>query len=353
MPGDMTQQIQAQVKNAFEKKQAVKIQAGNSKHFLVPQCNAERLDVSQHQGIISYEPTELVITARAGTRLSEIQSTLDESKQILAFEPPHYAESATLGGTIACNLSGPMRAYTGAARDFVLGCEIINGKAEQLKFGGQVMKNVAGYDASRLMCGAMGTLGIILNVSLKVLPKPEAELTLSQSCDINQAISYMHQWRKQSLPISASCYKESQLTVRLSGNASAVDSAGKIIAGNIHNNDALFWQQIREQSDDFFNTEKPLWRLSLASNTPPLELTGETLYEWGGALRWLKTQEPAETIRQVLQSYNGHASLYKNNHMNVPASHPLSPGMLNIHKRLKHAFDPEKILNPGYMQSDI
>lgn len=353
MSGDITQQIQAQVKNAFEQKQALKIQAGNSKDFLVPPCNAELLDVSQHQGIISYEPTELVITARAGTRLSEIQSTLEESKQILAFEPPHYAESASLGGTIACNLSGPMRAYAGAARDFVLGCEVINGKAEQLKFGGQVMKNVAGYDASRLMCGAMGTLGVILNVSLKVLPKPEAEITLSQSCDINQAIRYMHQWRKQSLPISASCYNDSLLSIRLSGNASAVDSASKKIAGDINNNSALFWQQIREQSDDFFNTEKPLWRLSLASNTPALKLAGETLYEWGGALRWLITDEPAEKIRQCLQDHNGHASLYKNNKMNIPASHPLSPGMLSIHQRLKNAFDPERILNPGYMQSGI
>ena len=354
MSNNITQQLQDQVQEAYTNKSPLKITAGNSKGFYGRTVEASVLNVSEHHGIISYEPTELVITARAGTRLTDIESTLNESHQMLAFEPPHFASTATLGGTIACNMSGPQRAYTGAARDFVLGCNIINGKAEPLKFGGQVMKNVAGYDASRLMCGAMGGLGVILDVSLKVIPKPEAEITVSHECDINQAIQYMHQWVKQSLPVSASCYIDSQLYIRLSGNQSSVSSAQQIIGGEVIDNSVSFWQQIKEQSHDFFTTKHPLWRLSLASNISPLDnLSGDTLYEWGGALRWLRTDEAAEKIRDTLSALGGHATLFKNNSQNIAPFQPLSGGMLNIHRKLKQAFDPENILNPGCMYKDL
>jgi len=354
MSNNITQQLQSQVQEAYTDKTPLKILAGNSKDFYGRAVDANILDVSEHQGIISYEPTELVITARAGTRLTDIEFTLNDSNQMLAFEPPHFASTATLGGTIACNMSGPRRAYTGAARDFVLGSNIINGKAEQLKFGGQVMKNVAGYDASRLMCGAMGGLGVILDVSLKVIPKPEAEITVSHECDINQAMQYMHQWVKQSLPVSASCYVGSQLYTRLSGNQSSVTSAQQIIGGEVIGNNLVFWQQVKEQSHNFFNTEKSIWRLSLASNSSPLNsLAGDTLYEWGGALRWLSSDEPAEKIRETLSSLGGHATLFKNNTQNIAPFQPLSTGMLSIHKKLKHAFDPENIFNPGCMYKEL
>ena len=364
MSKDNCPQLQSQVQDAYINKSPLKICAGNSKHFYGYPKDGNLLDVSTHQGIISYEPTELVITARAGTRLADIESTLSDSNQILAFEPPYFSEiasqknatlkNATLGGTIACNMSGPRRAYSGAARDFVLGCSIINGKAEKLKFGGQVMKNVAGYDASRLMCGAMGTLGIILDVSLKVLPKPETEITLSQQCGIHQAMDNMHQWVKQSLPVSASCYVNSQLYIRLSGNHSSVSSAQQKIGGDVVNNDQDFWQQIKDQSHDFFKSEKSIWRLSLASSTPPLKnLNGNTLYEWGGALRWLSSNDPAEKIRELLNSVGGHATLFKNNKLNIAPFHQLSPGMLTIHKNLKQAFDPGNILNPGCMYKEF
>ena len=353
MSNDISQQLQAQVLDAYENKSPLKIQGGNSKSFYGRTLSASTLNVAEHQGIISYEPTELVITARAGTRLIDIEQTLQESHQMLAFEPPGYTEAATLGGTIACNLSGPRRAYSGAARDFVLGCNIINGKAQALKFGGQVMKNVAGYDASRLMCGAMGSLGVLLDVSLKVLPTPETEITLSHQCDIHQAIKQVQQWVKQSLPVSASCYTNSQLFIRLSGNNSSVTNAKKIIGGEKIDNDAFFWQQIKEQSSDYFAHEKPLWRLSLAANTPPLNLSGDTLYDWGGALRWLSSEEPAEKIRQAVSEVEGSATLFKNNTANVEPFHPLSNGMLNLHKKLKNAFDPEHILNPRCMYKEL
>jgi len=353
MSEDNNQQIQSQILEAYKNKSSLKVRGGNSKHFYGQKVEATSLDVSKHKGIISYEPTELVVTVRAGTRLCELEAILNESNQILPFEPPHFADSATIGGTIACNLSGPARAYNGAARDFVLGSRIINGKAEDLKFGGQVMKNVAGYDASRLMCGAMGTLGVILDVSLKVLPKPETEITLSHQCDINQAMFNMHQWVKQSLPVSATCYDGAQLFIRLSGNDSSVNSARKIIGGESLENSPLFWQQIKEQSHQFFKTDKPLWRLSLSSNTPPLDIAGDTFYEWGSALRWLKTTSSAEDIREKLNAVGGHAMLFRNNSLGTPAFHPLSNGLLNIHKKLKNAFDPENILNPGAMYKDI
>lgn len=353
MSSDISMQLQAQVLEAYKHKTPLKIQAGNSKAFYGRQIDAGLLDISGHQGIISYEPTELVITARAGTRLSVIESTLKQSHQMLAFEPPAFADNASLGGTIACGFSGPRRACAGAARDFVLGCRIINGRAEKLKFGGQVMKNVAGYDASRLMCGAMGTLGVLLELSLKVIPQAENEITLLHQCDTHQALQNMHRWRKQSYPISASCYDGKYLSIRLSGNKSSITAAQQATGGDILNNGETFWLQLKEQQHAFFNSDKKIWRLSLPSNTPPLNLQGDFLYEWGGALRWLKTDEPADKIRGLLETLGGHATLFRNNDNTVEPFHPLEAGVLKIHQQLKKAFDPENILNPGRLSKDF
>lgn len=257
MSNDISNELQSQVLDSFNKKSTLKIQAGNSKHFYGRNIEAELLDISQHQGIINYEPTELVMTVRAGTTLQEIESTLEQNNQMLAFEPPHFADTATIGGTIACNFSGPRRAYAGAARDFVLGTTIINGKAEKLKFGGEVMKNVAGYDASRLMCGAMGTLGVLLDVSLKIIPKPETEITLLQQCNIHQALENMHRWVKQSIPISASFYDGKNLFVRLSGNEKSINASQSKLNCESHNDSLLFWQNIKEQKNVFLQLINP------------------------------------------------------------------------------------------------
>ena len=350
---DISQQIQHQISEANTSKVALKIQSGNSKPYYGRNITGEVLDVSSHTGIISYEPTELFITARSGTTLEEIENTLNEQHQQLAFEPPRFSQSATIGGTVACNLSGPSRAYLGACRDYVLGCHIVNGKAEKLKFGGEVMKNVAGYDASRLMCGAHGTLGVLLDVSLKVIPKPAYTLSLSFECNTHQAMKLMHTWVNESHPLSATYYNGKTLVARLSGNKSAVKSSHQKMGGDLLNDDGLFWQDVKEQENVFFNSNSPIWRISLASNTSEIALQGETLYEWGGALRWFKSNEEDSNIRDCVESLGGHASLVKNNPGNIEPFHPLNKSLHQIQKNIKQAFDPNNILNAGRMYKDI
>lgn len=349
---DISQQLQQQIEQAYASHSALKICGGGSKDFYARKIQGEIINVAEHRGIISYEPTELVITARAGTPLSEIESTLSEQGQMLGFEPPHFADTATLGGTIACNFSGPRRPYCGAARDYVLGSTIINGKAEQLHFGGEVMKNVAGYDVSRLMCGSIGTLGLLLDVSLKVIPKPEAESTVVLECDVQTAIDQMHHWTQQSLPLSASSYTDGKLYIRLASNEASIKAAHKTMRGEL-TDDIEYWHLLKEQQHAFFDTELPLWRLSLASNAVPLHLQGDTLYDWGGALRWLRSDESADKVRHALEALGGHATLFKNNIHRIEPFHELSSGIHTMHHQLRQAFDPANILNPGRMYADI
>lgn len=366
MNSDIRQQLQQQVEQAFEQATALRIVAGNSKHFYGHEVAAETLDVSGHRGVLSYEPTELVITVRAGTPLAEVETLLDDNGQMLPFEPPAFAEAATIGGTIAGNFSGPRRAYAGAARDFLLGCKIINGRGEILSFGGEVMKNVAGYDVSRLMAGALGTLGVVLEVSLKVLPKAELESTQLLHCTPVEALDRMHAWSQTPLPLSATCYHDDILRVRLSGAAKAVKAAVQTVGGESMDSSGdeavKYWQQIKEQQLDYFKTEKPLWRISLASdNTAFARDSGhdenDFLYEWGGALRWLKSESAAAVIQGAAAEVDGHAILFRSNTQQgiVQPSifQPLTPGLLRIHKNLKQAFDPKNILNPGKLYPEL
>lgn len=355
---DLSQTLQAQVQTAYEKKSPLQIVAGRSKDFLGHTVEGDLIDVSQHQGIINYEPTELVLTARSGTLLSDIEKTLAAQNQMLAFEPPHFSDNATLGGTISCNLSGPRRAYAGAARDYVLGTRLINGKGEDLHFGGEVMKNVAGYDVSRLVTGAMGTLGVLLEVSLKVLPLPEFETTLVQTVDAETALSNLHDWALQPLPISASCFNGKQLMIRLSGTSAAVHAAAQKMGGETLENGDAFWQSVREQRHAFFSNEKPLWRLSIASTTPPLSVADEVLYEWGGALRWLKSDLPAEAVQHMALDAGGHATLFrsgKEQNVQRPLEifQSMPEGLARLNRQIKQAFDPAGILNAGRMYPNI
>ncbi|TNF98560.1 MAG: glycolate oxidase subunit GlcE [Gammaproteobacteria bacterium] len=350
---DISSQLQERVITARSNGAALSICGGNTKSFYGRHPAGEVFDVSANQGVINYAPTELVITARAGTPLKVIEETLDEQNQMLAFEPPHYGDNATLGGMIACNLSGPRRPYAGAARDFMLGCKLLNGKGEILSFGGEVMKNVAGYDVSRLMTGAMGTLGILLEISLKVLPKPETELTLVLPATDKVALDKMHQWARQPLPVTATCYDGGDLYIRLSGASGAVSSARKIVGGDEVPAEKSFWHKIREQQHAFFSTQHPLWRLSLASNTPPLDIDGKWLYEWGGALRWLISEVPAEEIRKAVSNANGHATYFRGAERIDNVFQALPGGLMKIHHNLKKAFDPDGILNPGRMYAEL
>ena len=367
MNSDISQQLQQQIQDAYEQASALCIVGGNSKNFYGHKVSAETLNVSGHRGVLSYEPTELVITARAGTPLKEIEKLLDDNGQMLPFEPPAFGENATIGGTIACNLSGPRRAYAGAARDYLLGCKLINGKGEILSFGGEVMKNVAGYDVSRLMAGAMGTLGVLLEVSLKVLPKAELENTQLFHCTYAEAIAQMHAWSQTPLPLSATSFHDSILRVRLAGATKAVKAAVQTIGGESMDNAARYWHELKEQQLDFFTTDKPLWRISLASdNTSFAGDIGldenDFLDEWGGALRWLKRDVPAEKIQAAAAAVDGHAVLFRDDSsrggLQQPVSQldifqPLTPGLLRIHKNLKQAFDPKNILNPGKLYREL
>ena len=350
---DISAQLQNQVLQAIESHSTLTIKAGGTKDFYGRSiASTNELNLSQHRGIISYEPTELVITARAGTPLKVIQKVLAENRQMLAFEPPAFGNRATLGGTLACNLSGPRRAYAGAARDYVLGTKIINGKAEILSFGGVVMKNVAGYDVSRLMVGAMGTLAVILEASLKVVPQPETEITLVQNLNIAAALKQLHQWSALPLPISASCFYQNQLYIRLSGTEKSLGVAQQKIGGEILNSTNVFWSSIKEQTHPFFNNEQSLWRLSLASNTPPLALRGDTLHEWGGGLRWLKSSQPQIDVRESCALLKGHSTLFRTADSREKVFQSLPQHLLKLHINLKRSFDPHSLFNIGRMYAD-
>ncbi|PNB46863.1 glycolate oxidase subunit GlcE [Pseudomonas sp. GW456-12-10-14-LB2] len=339
-----------QVNRALESATPLRIQGANSKAFLGRIVGGEILDTRAHRGIVSYDPTELVITARCGTPLVELLAVLDASQQMLACEPPAFADDATVGGMIATGLSGPRRPWSGSVRDFVLGTRIITGHGKHLRFGGEVMKNVAGYDLSRLMSGSYGSLGVITEVSLKVLPKPRACLSLSLEMTGEQALLRLAEWSQQPLPISAACHDGRQLHLRLEGGEGSVAAAHDRLGGELI--DSSFWADLNEQRLGFFDEDQPLWRLSVPLNTPPLNLPGEQWLDWGGAQRWLKSTAEAATIRKVVGDVGGHAACYSHGLIDEPF-HPLAPALLHYHRQLKRQLDPRGIFNPGRQYAEL
>jgi glycolate oxidase FAD binding subunit len=281
-----------------------------------------------------------------------------ERGQQLAFEPPHYG-TATVGGAVAAGLSGPGRQSAGALRDFILGTRVMDGRGQVLSFGGQVMKNVAGYDVSRLMAGSLGTLGIIVEVSLKALPLPVAEATLRLELPEGRAIEQVNRWGGKPLPISASAWNDGTLGVRLSGASAAVKEAcAKIGGSRVEDGQArAFWTGIREHTDRFFRgaveNAAPLWRISVPPTTPALKLQGEQLIEWGGGLRWLLSRADARTVRDAAKRAGGHATLFRGGDKSVGVFQPLAPALMKIHRALKGEFDPQHIFNRGRMYPDF
>ncbi len=351
------------------------------------------LDCTQTRGIVSYEPSELVITVRAGTPLAEVEAALAEHRQCLPFEPPQFDGRATVGGMVAAGLSGPRRASAGAVRDYMLGTVLVDGRNRLLRFGGEVMKNVAGYDVSRLLAGSHGWFGVIAEVSLKVLPRPEVEVTLAQSLDADQAIRRFNQWGGQPLPISATSWFAGRAHIRLSGSpASVADAVGRIGGDRLDEARASqWWADLREQRHLFFEQDgpqllqssqlpqssqsshssrssqslqssqmppspSPLWRLSVPAVTAPLELGASQLIEWGGALRWCAPpagKVSPERIRAAAAEVGGTAAIHRlpasvpQAYVDFPRTHPLSPVVAQIHRRLKDAFDPDRVFNPA------
>ena len=379
MDADLTESLCARVRAAAGDGTPLAIAGGGTKDFLGRITQAERFDVSGHRGIVTCEPTELVLSARGGTPLAEVRAVLAEKGQELAFEPPAFGEAATIGGAVAAGLSGPARPYAGAARDFVLGTRVLNGRGEALRFGGEVMKNVAGYDVSRLMTGAFGTLGVLLEVSLKVLPRPARVCTVVLEASAGEAIARCNAWAAKPLPITGACHDGERLRVRLAGTAGGVAAAigaiggeridgettsdgeaagGETVGGGAVGGDSIdgeaFWTALREQTLPFFTRDgPPLWRVSAPPGAAALDVAGDCLIDWGGALRWLRTDAPAAEVRAAAERAGGHATLFRGGDRTGTVFHPPAPAVLKLHQRIKAAFDPAGILNPGRMYEGI
>jgi len=353
------EQWQQQIVHATRSGGHLDIRGGGSKSFYGQAPVGDALNTGAYSGIVSYEPSELVVTARAGTPLKELQATLAEQGQMLAFEPPHFGP-ATVGGCVAAGLSGPRRMRAGPLRDFVLGAQLLDGGGTLLNFGGQVMKNVAGYDISRLLAGSLGTLGVITEVSLKVLPQPEEELTVQLSMGLDEARTAMHVWAGKPLPISATLWAAGELRVRLSGASSAIHCAARSVGGESLKpaTAETLWQQLREHQLSFFLAgEQPLWRLALPTLA---QLHAEApfncddlLLEWNGGQCWLRSALPADRVREFAIEAGGHATLFRGGEKSFGVFTPLAGPLLTVQQRLKKEFDPAGVFNPGRMYPDL
>lgn len=351
-----------QVHHARRAGSPLEIRGGGTKSFYGEPPSGVRLDVTGLAGISSYEPTELVVTVRAGTPLAELEAVLEERGQCLPFEPPRFAAGGTVGGMVAAGLSGPARASAGSVRDHLLGLTLLDGRGEVLTFGGQVAKNVAGYDVSRLMAGSLGILGVICEVSLKVLPSSPATETLCFDCDEEQALRQLSRWNSQPLPLSASSWQDGRLQVRLSGARAAVQAACAKLGGREVDPGAAktWWSSLRDHTDDFFKLSDAelaaggcLWRLSLPPASPALALSGRQCIEWNGAQRWWRTRAAARELRDAAAGAGGHATLIRGADKSDGVFTPLGEVLMRIHRQLKQAFDPAGIFNHGRLYAEL
>jgi glycolate oxidase FAD binding subunit len=350
---DASAALAERVRAAAAEGTALRLAGLGSKSFYGHPVQGETLDLSGHSGIVHYEPTELVLTARGGTPLAEIETALAANGQMLAFEPPHFGgAAASIGGAVASGLGGPRRPWGGAPRDMLLGVRLLDGRGRELRFGGEVMKNVAGYDLARLMAGALGTLGILLEVSLKVLPAPKVERSLVLSMPRDRAAGLMRDLARQPAPLSGACHLDDRLYLRLSGNASSVAAWERQIGGD-GGTGLEFWHGLRDQTHAFFQAAQPLWRLSLPPATPRLACEHQSALDWAGAQRWVYSRCPAAEIRAEVAKVGGHAILFRHGDAQTPVFHPLDPVRERLHRGLKQVFDPAGILNPGRMYPQI
>jgi glycolate oxidase FAD binding subunit len=324
-----------------------------SKSFYGRAVRAAPLLMRDHSGVVDYDPQELVLTARAGTSLTLIEAQLAERGQHLPFEPPHFGPGATLGGTIACGLAGPARASVGPVRDFVLGVRMLTGVGQVLHFGGRVMKNVAGYDVTRLMVGACGTLGVLLEVSLKVLPRAPEQLTLTFALSAAQAIARMNDWALTPLPVSGTCWVAGRLYVRLQGSSAALAQARGRIGGEELNAAEIFWMSIKEHTHPFFHDAGVLWRLNVPPESAVCDVPGRTLIEWTGAQRWLVPDDARADLHAQSARAGGFAMRFRAAAPNGEVFATLPAALMRLHRELKRTFDPHAILNPGRLYADL
>jgi glycolate oxidase FAD binding subunit len=351
-----------QVAHARAHQTPLDIRGCATKLFYGEPAVGEPLEVGDLSGISSYEPTELVVTARAGTRLLDLEAALAEHGQCLPFEPPRFGTGGTLGGMVAAGLSGPARARVGSVRDHVLGVTLLNGQGEVLTFGGQVAKNVAGYDVSRLLAGSLGVLGVICEVSLKVLPSARATATLAFEHDEEQALEQFKQWAKEPLPISATAWQDGRLHVRLAGARAAVRAACDRLGGErvAPEQAQSWWLSVRDQQQEFFSLSEvgmaqgeSLWRLSVPATSAAVGMSGRQFIEWDGALRWWRTAAPGHEIRARAAQAGGHATLMRGVDKSCGVFAPLNDVLMRIHRGLKQAFDPKHIFNRGRLYAGL
>ena len=348
---DETAALADRVRRAADARRPLRIIGGDTKAWLGRPVEGEPLALSAHHGIVSHDPSELVLTARAGTPLAEIEAQLSAHGQMLGFEPPRFGAASTIGGVVASGLSGQRRPFVGAVRDFVLGVAILDGRGRRLRFGGTVFKNVAGFDGFRLMAGAMGLLGVILEVSLRVVPRPRAESALAFEMDSESARLWVADKLRGPTPISGAVHDGARLRLRLSGGEAAVRAAGAALGGEAAPLD--FWESLRDAPHPASTPDAPLWRLCLPRRAPPPDIGDLVAWDWAGAQRWVVSDLSAEAVWRAAAEAGGHAT-----RIHAPAAadevfQPLPPAMLALHQRLKAALDPARVLNPGRMYREL
>jgi glycolate oxidase FAD binding subunit len=343
---DQAEALADQVRGAAAEGRPVRIVGGDTKAWYGRPVAGEPLSLAGHRGVVDYEPSELVITARAGTLITEIEAVLAQHGQMLAFEPPVFGEASTLGGVVAAGLAGPRRPFAGAVRDSVLGVTVLDGRGRRLRLGGTVFKNVAGFDAFRLMAGAQGGLGVLLDVSLRVAPRPRAETSLAFETDWPAAQVRLAAFMRRPLPLSGALHDGERLHIRLSGPEAAVRSAEHELGGD--REDLALWDSLRHHRLGLLAEGNPYWRLSTPQGAV-IDLPGRWLHDWSGAQRWLATDAPAEVVRSAAATAGGHATLFRGPEPFAPLPAP----MLALHQRLKAALDPAGVLNPGRMYEGL
>ncbi len=353
---DISKNLQQKISDAAKNAQSLQIIGNNSKAFYgcdISNTDAIPLHVADHNGILDYQPGELTITARAGTPIKDIIDLLAEHGQMLPFEPPCFNNRATLGGCIATALAGPRRPWTGAVRDYVIGTRILTGIGKEIRLGGKVMKNVAGYDLFRPMAGALGTLGLMLDITVKLLPLPEHEISFTILSDNKDMHRILHDWRNCSLPLSAASFYQGQLSIRLSGSASSIDDAMSKLPSSRKETSNDYWQKLNEQQLSFFDDDSPIYRLVVPANAAYDTFDGECLADWGGALRWIKSSLSFDEVQKHAAELGGTASVYRNSKQDEDVFSPLADGLFELHKRIKKVMDPAGILNPGRLYLNL
>jgi len=347
---EITDALAEQVRAASAEHRGLRIVGGDTKGWYGRGTDGERLEVSAHRGVIDYDPCELVVTARAGTPLAQIEALLAANSQTLAFEPPSFGPASTIGGVVAAGLTGPARPFAGAARDHLLGVRVLDGRGRALRFGGTVFKNVAGFDAFRLMCGAMGTLGVILDVSIRVTPAPAESRTLTFDLDWPASQTMLTRILRKPYPVDGAFHDGAQLHLRLSGPADGVRAAEREFGGLA--GDPRAWRAVRDMNLPLFGAPR-IWRLSVPQTARLGDLTGPAVFDWAGSQCWVATDAPAETMRRLATTAGGHATLFRGAGPDEEVFAPLPIQLLDLHKRLKAVFDPAGVFNPGRLYEGL